>query len=140
MKLTLGKKLGLSFGIILLLMTTSAIVTYSLIVENEQIQNKVVNLRMKTVLLGKDVINGINQSLASLRGYMILGDDPTKALAMKNTRNVAWKSIESTIKEYDVLAKNWTVPANIRRLNDIKSELNAFKKAQQEIEDISHTD
>ena len=140
MKLTIGKKLGLSFGIILLLMTTSAIVTYSLIVENEQIQNKVVNLRMKTVLLGKDVINGMNQSLAGLRGYMILGDDSKKATAMKNTRNMAWESIESSIKEYDILAINWTVPANVRRLKDIKSELNAFKNAQQEIEDISHTD
>jgi len=140
MTLTIGKKLGLSFGIILLLMTISAVVTYSLIVDNEKIQNKVVNLRMKTVLLGKDVINGMNQSLAGLRGYMILGNEPKKAKAMQDTRQAAWHSIESAIKEYDVLARNWTVPANVRRLKDIKSELEAFKTAQQEIEDISHTD
>ena len=140
MVLTIGKKLGFSFGIILLLMTISATVTYSLIVDSEKIQNKVVNLRMKTVLLGKDVINGVNHSLAGLRGYMILGNDPQKAKAMQATRLVAWNSIESAIKEYDVLAKNWTVPANVKRLKDIKSELEAFKVAQQEIEDISHTD
>ncbi len=140
MTLTIGKKLGFSFGIILLLMTISAVVTYSLIIDNEKIQNKVVNLRMKTVLLGKDVINGINESLAGLRGYMILGNNPNKAKAMQSTRLLAWDNIENAIKEYDILAKNWTVPANVKRLQDIKSELDAFKAAQQEIEDISHTD
>ena len=138
--LTIGKKLGLSFGIILLLMTISASITYSLIIDNENIQDKVVNLRMKTVLLGKDVINGINESLASLRGYMILGNDENKAKAMQSTRQLSWKSIDNAINEYDMLAKNWTVPANVKRLQDIKSELSAFKIAQQEIEDISHTD
>ncbi len=140
MALTIGKKLGFSFGIILLLMTISAVITYSLIIDNERIQSKVVNLRMKTVLLGKDVINGVNQSLAGLRGYIILGNDPKKAQAMQEVRKSAWKAIESAIKEYDKLAKNWTVPANVKRLSDIKAELNAFKVAQQEIEDISHTD
>jgi len=138
--LTIGKKLGLSFGIILLLMTISASITYSLIIDNENIQDKVVNLRMKTVLLGKDVINGINESLASLRGYMILGSNPKKAKAMQSTRQSAWKRIDNAINEYDMLAKNWTVPANVKRLQDIKSELAVFKIAQQEIEDISHTD
>jgi len=138
--LTIGKKLGLSFGIILLLMTISASITYSLIIDNENIQDKVVNLRMKTVLLGKDVINGINESLASLRGYMILGSNPKKAKAMQSTRQSAWKRIDNAINEYDMLAKNWTVPTNVKRLQDIKSELAVFKIAQQEIEDISHTD
>jgi len=137
--LTIGKKLGLSFGIILLLMTISASITYSLIIDNENIQDKVVNLRMKTVLLGKDVINGINESLASLRGYMILGNNPGKAKAMQSTRQSAWNNIDNAINEYDILAKNWTVPANVKRLQDIKSELAAFKIAQQEIEDIAHT-
>jgi len=138
--LTIGKKLGLSFGIILLLMTLSASITYSLIIDNEKIQDKVVNLRMKTVLLGKDVINGINESLASLRGYMILGNDPKKAKAMKSSRQSAWNRIDSAIAEYDLIAKSWTVPANVKLLQDIKTELAAFKIAQQEIEDISQTD
>jgi methyl-accepting chemotaxis protein len=138
--LTIGKKLGLSFGMILLLMTISACITYSLIIDNENIQDKVVSLRMKTVLLGKDVINGINESLASLRGYMILGNDPNKAKAMQSTRQSSWSVIDSAIAEYDVLAKNWTVPANVKLLQDIKSELAAFRIAQQEIEDISQTD
>jgi methyl-accepting chemotaxis protein len=140
MILTIGKKLGFSFGIILVLMIISAVVTYSLIDDNEEIQDQVINLRMKTVLLGKDVINGVNQSLAGLRGYIILGHDPKKALAMKEARKSAWISIEKAIKEYDILAKDWTNPANVKHLQDIKLALEAFKVAQQEIESISHTE
>ncbi|WP_028865595.1 HAMP domain-containing methyl-accepting chemotaxis protein [Psychromonas aquimarina] len=139
MKLTIGKKLSLSFGTILLLMTVSAMITYSLILENEKIQNKVLTDRMQTVLLGKDVINGVNKSLAALRGYMILGENPKKAELMKSQRTQAWLNIDQAIKQYDILSKNWTVPANIQRLSTIKSELSTFKNAQQKIEDIAHT-
>lgn len=121
-------------------MSISAIVTYSLIIENEEVQSRVVNLRMKTVLLGKDIVNGVNQSLAGLRGYMILGADPKKAQAMQNTRQKAWNSMETAIKDFDILAKNWTVPTNIERLKSIKNELMLFKVAQQEIESISHSE
>ena len=138
MKLTIGKKLGLSFGALLLLITISAGITYSLIVENEIIQKRVIEQRMKTVLLGKDIINGVNQSLAGLRGYMILGDEPKKAQVMKATRKEAWDTIDNAMSDYDILARNWTVQANVDRLNDVKKELNAFKSAQQEIENISH--
>ena len=139
MNLTIGKKLGLSFGLVFLLTSISAITTYSIIIENEKVQNRVVKLRLKTVLLGKDITNGINQSLAGLRGYMILGKDPKKAQVMKNTRHEAWESIEVAIKDFDKLAKIWTVPANINRLQSIKTELVLFKTAQQEIESISNS-
>ena len=137
MTFTLGKKLGLSFGLILILMVISSAVTYSLILNNEKLQNRMVSLRMKTVLLCKDLSNGINQSLAGLRGYMILSHEPQKAKAMKETRESAWKSIEHTISEYEVISKNWTVQDNVNRLSSIIGELAEFKIAQQEIEDIS---
>ena len=138
--MTLGKKLGMSFGIILVLMSISAIVSYLLIIENKEVQNRVVQLRMKTVLLGKDVINGVNQSLAGLRGYMILGNEPQKAEVMKESRQKAWASIDAAIKDFDMLAASWTVPENIKRLNNLKVELASFKTAQKEIEDISHSE
>jgi methyl-accepting chemotaxis protein len=139
MKLSLGKKLSLSFGFLLILMTISAVVTYTLILKSEKIQNQVINLRMETVLLGKDVINGINQSLAALRGYIILGKDPIKAEKMKKSRQNAWNNIERSIRGFDKMATNWTVPANINRLKEIKEELDHFKQAQQEIENIANT-
>ncbi|MFT5814058.1 MAG: methyl-accepting chemotaxis protein [Psychroserpens sp.] len=140
MKLTLSKKLGLSFGVILILMTMSAVVTYTLVLKNEKIYEQILDLRIGTVLIGKDVINGINHSLAALRGYMILGKDPEKAEKMNISRQTAWKNIENSISGFDKMALIWTVPANINRLKEIKKELVFFKLAQQEIKDISDTE
>jgi hypothetical protein len=58
---------------------------------------------------------------------------------MISSRNKAWQNLDLAISQYDALAKNWTVAANTQRLNDIKAELDKFRLAQQEIEDISHT-
>ena len=139
MKLSIRKKLSISFGIILLLMVISSVITFSLLVKNENIQKQIINLRMKTVLLGKDVTIGINESMAALSGYMILGHDADKAELMISSRLKALSKLEAAIAQYEKLAKNWTVKANIRRLQNIKTELASFKSAQQEIEDISHT-
>lgn len=139
MKFTIRKKLSISFGIILLLMVLSSVITYSLLIKNENIQNQIINLRMQTVLLGKDVTIGINESLAALRGYMILGHDADKAEIMISSRLKAWNNLELAIAQYGELAKSWTVKANIQRLEHIKAELAHFKTAQQAIEDISHT-
>ena len=137
MRFTLGKKLGISFGLILILMVISSTVTYSLILNNEKLQNRMINVRMKTVLLCKDITNGINQSLAGLRGYMILSHEPQKAKPMKEARESAWESIEHTISEYKIISEKWTVQDNVNRLSSIIKELAEFKIAQQEIEDIS---
>ena len=138
MTLTIAKKLGLSFGIVFILLTISAITTYSIIIENEKVQERVIHLRMQTVLLSKDIVNGVNQSLAGLRGYMILGSDPKKAEVMKGARTRAWGTMDAAISKLNVLSKQWTDSANVERLNSIKSELILFNSAQQEIEDIAH--
>ena len=139
MKFSIGKKLSLSFGVILLLMTISSGVTYTLVLSNEEVQDRMVNLRMTTVLLGKDITNGINSSLAALRGYMILGKDPEKAQLMLDTRADAWKTIDKSTEQFQQLAESWTVPENVKRLQLIIQELERFKQAQQEIEDIAQS-
>jgi len=140
MAFTLGKKLGLSFGLILTLLMISSGITYSLILHNEIVQERMVNVRMKTVLFGKDVTNGVNQSLAGLRGYLIFNHEAQKAMAMKVVRASAWESIEHAMRGYEALAEKWTVEENIQRLNQITAELAEFKIAQQEIEDIAVKD
>ncbi len=46
---------------------------------------------------------------------------------MQYKRQSAWNLIDNAIKEFDVIAKNWTVPSNVNRLKEIKLELETFK-------------
>lgn len=140
MKFSVGQKLAIAFGLIICLLLISAITTYNMVNNNKQIQNKILNLRYPTVLAGKDLNTGIYASLAALRGYMILGKDPAKGQNMKQARIDAWSGIDGSIQIFEKMSINWTDPKNKTRLTEMIRIFDEFKVAQQQVEDISHTD
>ena len=97
--LTVKNKLFLGFGGILLIMIAISINTFVGLQEIETTEDRLLNLRFPTVLAGAELENGINLSLAGLRGYMILGKDPKKAMAMKETRLAGWAKIDNAINQ-----------------------------------------
>ncbi len=131
-------KLITGFSIILVLMSVLALNSYVEINAITTTQTRVTELRQPTVITGLNFNNGINITLAGLRGYMILGKDPAKAELFKKARSDGWKLIDSSIKELDEYAKSWTDPVNIERLAAIKPIIEEFRVAQQQIEDIAH--
>ncbi len=139
MDLTIKAKLRASFGLILSVFFITSMINYSMISDSEDVQERITDLRVKTVTLGKDIETGIQGSLAGLRGYMILGADPAKAQAMKKAREQAWTTINNAINQFDVLSRNWTDANNITLLRQLKGTLQEFSEAQQQVEDISHT-
>jgi len=86
MKMTVKRKLLLAFSIILALVIMVSANTWYRIQKTNDIQNQVTNLRHPTVLASQSLRNGVNLSLAGLRGYMILGKDPIKAAQFRNER------------------------------------------------------
>ena len=81
------------------------------------------------------MLNGINHSLASLRGWIILGDQK-----FQTERALAWaEQINPSLKQLHQLAPDWTDPENKVRLKNIEQDINDFNKAQQKIEDIAQT-
>lgn len=139
MKLTVKNKLLLGFGIVILLMIAVSVNTFHSLRQVEAIEYRLLHLRFPTVLAGAQLENGINLSLAGLRGYMILGKDPKKAAAMKKTRLAGWKDIDAAMVQMRDFAKNWTNPKNIKKLKEMEIHVNQFRTAQQEVEAIAHT-
>lgn len=134
MKLTIGKKLGFGFGVVIVFMIISAVIGRMKIDELNSVQDRLTDVRYPTLLSGRDMLNGINASLAALRGYMILGGDPQKADLFSSQRAQSWKEIDKALADFSTRSKNWTDPGNVKALNVIKSELVEFRKAQEEIE------
>jgi len=137
MKLTLRLKLGLGFSAIILLMIVNTVAGRFKINDLSAVENRLTEIRYPTLLAGRDMLNGINSSLAALRGYMILGSTPEKATLFASQRAQAWKEIDGAVSTFTNYSKNWTDPANVESLKQIKIELAEFRKAQQEIEAIS---
>ena len=133
--LSVSKKLAIGFGAVLfVLVTLVAFVEYKLMGQDE-LQNRVIEERFPTTIAGHDLTNGINYSLAALRGYMILGKE-----TFKQQRQQAWQEIDRDLNVMTEMSKNWTSAENVDALNKLKMVMTEFKTAQQQVETISHSD
>ena len=119
-------------GIILVVIVATTIYQTK---EVKSISDRVVDLRVPTAQSSLEMLNGINHSLAALRGWMILGKDKFKV-----EREKAWdEEITPALNKMQEFAKNWTNPKNVERLKITETKLAEFKQFQKEIEDISNT-
>ncbi|GMR08594.1 MAG: hypothetical protein BMS9Abin26_1600 [Gammaproteobacteria bacterium] len=132
--LSVGKKIAAGFAVLAILMVVTIGIAMNRINADQEIIDRVFTLRVPTVLASNQMLDGVNSSLAALRGYMILGADKFKTGRLK-----AWEKIDGSYERMQENAKNWTNPENVRRMEALDVILTEFKKAQQEIEDISGT-
>src|SRR3954451_12195888 len=96
--------------------------------------DRTVNLRVPTAMTASDVIAGVYASLASLRGWLITGNDTFKA-----ERTVLWKDIQRHGSEMDGLSTRWTSEQNKSDWKQAKPLLDELRSAQDKAEAIAHT-
>ncbi|MEE8431870.1 MAG: methyl-accepting chemotaxis protein, partial [Candidatus Desulfatibia sp.] len=131
--LALGKKIGGGYAIVALILVAAVLTTIFQVKRANTVTNRIIDLRAPTAQSSLSMLNGINHSLAALRGWIILGKDK-----FKEERAKAWsEEIEPSEKALKQFSLNWTNPENIERLKTIETKLGDFKKYQQEIEDIA---
>ena len=118
MKSTIGTKLGISFGVVLVLMAFSALFSYITV---QQLTGKAIPLKTHC----DEMIINVQTSLTDLRSYMILGDEE-----LTSDRSLAWKRIDAAAEELDSL-KTTAMNARVRATwSDIYSELETLRNAQ----------
>ena len=133
--MTIGKKVGFGFGFMTLILMGVVLLTIQKVRTMEIITKRVVELRTPTAHASLMMLNGINHSLASLRGWIILGDQK-----FQTERSIAWEEqINPSLNLMHGLAPNWTDPENKTRLKSIEKEITNFKAVQKKIEDIAQT-
>src|ERR1700754_3593638 len=87
--------------------------------------NRNVNLRVPTAMTASDVVAGVYASLASLRGWMITGNDTFKA-----ERATLWKEIQRYGSRMDSLSSDWTAEQNKADWRQAKPLLDELRSAQ----------
>ncbi|MBI5186899.1 MAG: hypothetical protein HZA01_14400 [Nitrospinae bacterium] len=132
-KMGLKVKLGLGFAVITLVLVVSVLTSIWQVHETATVTNRTMELRVPTTQASLEILNGINHSLAALRGWIILGEDK-----FKNERAQAWSGeIEPSLATMKTLSLSWTNQKNVEGLRVITEKLGDFKKFQKEIEDIA---
>lgn len=131
----LGLKIGGGYALMGLLLVIIVSVSIYEVGQVREVNHRIMNLRAPTSRASLMMLNGINQSLAALRGWMILGNDKFKV-----ERSKSWKQeIEPSLNSLKSFATNWTNPENLERLQRIEKALGEFEKGQQDIENIAQT-
>ena len=131
---TIGRKLVAGFGSLIAILIAVAAIVHLQLGKVERIREQVTELRQPTVVAGAGLLNGVNESLAALRGYMILNDP---ALAAQRGR--AWERIDRHYGTLVGFAKESRDAANEERITRLGQLLADLRQAQQRVADVAHT-
>jgi methyl-accepting chemotaxis protein len=132
MKLTIGKKLGLAFGTILLLMLVSAVASSFRANEIRRTQESMMQIRVPTVELVKDLQRDLNMTQNKGRQAVLAGTQPEKRDAAKKLHEGAWKSADKDVDALAELAPHWAIQENKERFALIKEQLPKLRQVQEE--------
>ncbi len=138
MQLNLKNKLIFAFSLILIIIIATAIFNLYSVNKTSYLQKEITEYQIKNVNSTKNITNAINSSLASLRGYIILGSDSNKAEKMRASRQKAWETIEHEIAFLKTHLSHFS-QENKQRLAQLESILVEFKTSQKQIEDIAQS-
>ena len=93
-----------------------------------------VNLRVPTAMAASDLVSEVYATLASLRGWLISGNDVFKA-----ERVGLWQEIQKRGAEMDRLSTEWSSEQNKQSWREAKPLLDELRSAQDKAEAIAHT-
>jgi methyl-accepting chemotaxis protein len=131
MKLTLGKKLGLGFGVILALMVLSAVLTYSKASAIKETQERMTGIRMPAIAACKDLQRDLNQAQNTGRKAILAGSDSARWESSKKGFDGTWDDIGKDVAKLDELAPKFTIQANRERFAAAKQALPALRETQE---------
>ena len=75
MKMSLGRKLGFGFGVVLALMVCSAGLTYWKISDMRSRQEAMINIRIPSLIYSRTLNGQISNSASRTREYILMADD-----------------------------------------------------------------
>ncbi|MFK7789151.1 MAG: methyl-accepting chemotaxis protein [Phycisphaeraceae bacterium] len=135
MRVSLGKKLGLGFGVLIAMI---AILTTVVVMQvnrlNAQTEH-VFNYEVKSVEHAIATQGEIHHALSMHRGYMILGLD-----ALNHERLETWVKINEHVDTLDKLSVYWEKKETIDNLAQLKKVIVDFRTAQDQIAAVAHSD
>jgi methyl-accepting chemotaxis protein len=132
--LNIRGRLILGFSVLCVLLAAVIGVTLIKVDNVTEVTDRTVNLRVPTAMNASDMVAGVYASLASLRAWLITGNDTFKV-----ERAGLWKELQKHGSEMDQLAGHWTSEQNKADWKQAKPLLDELRNAQDKAEAIAHT-
>ena len=133
--LRVGAKIGLGFTVIGLISILNIILVFNIFNKTNALNDRIADLRTPTAENSFRMLNGINHSMAALRGWLLMGEKH-----FKDELKQAWIwEIDLPLNSLSVLSKNWTNPDNNVRFKSIAENLKDLRAYQNTIASLPRT-
>jgi methyl-accepting chemotaxis protein len=139
MKLTLGKKLGLGFGVILALMVASTLLSYLRMVEVQRVQTVLLTVRVPTLDAVRQLQRDMFQTGSKCRQAILAGDQTARRVDGIKRFDAIWSKVDEDVATLTELAPKWTRQENRDHLAKIKEGTPALHNIQRGTIDIAGT-
>src|SRR5580692_6546892 len=103
-RLTVGRKLGLSFGVILAFMVGSTVITYEQSEEVKRTEDILLQVRVPTLTASRELQRDMNQAASKARQTVLAGDSPARRAKAQKLLDAAWLDIDKDLARLDELS------------------------------------
>ena len=120
MRLTLGKKLGIGFGIIVLLIIAMSAVVYVKLAMMRDMSARIVQVRAPTVFTGSSLTIALTLTQKRADDVMLAGlDTPAVMEKTKKAMDESWQMTNKALADYEALSPKLTLQENRDRLAQV---------------------
>ncbi|WP_461481293.1 response regulator [Porticoccus sp.] len=133
---TLGKKVGLGYALMVVLLASAVLVTLWQVRSTSDTAERLISLRQPVAKTLLEVMNGLNHAVATLRGRVMLGDD-----SLDEEFRKAWaEEIRVPLERLQQLSTRLTNPENALRLSRVELLLDQLETAHAEVKTVAISD
>ena len=133
--LKLGLKIGMGYAIVAVILFIAVIITIVQVNKMTAVVDRLVDQRVPASQSVLVLLNGMNRSLASLRGWIILGED-----SFRQDRKKVWdEEINPSLDRLKQFSTEWESHDDREAIEEIISNAARLEAFQKEIEDIART-
>ena len=131
MKFTIGSKLLLGFGTVLVLMVVSAGLSFRKSMDIKEIEHFILSSQLSSIQAADRLTDDLDYSGSKGRQAILAGSQPARKEASQAKFDAAWNRIEKTRDELDELSQHWIHQENKDRWASVKESLPKVRAAQQ---------
>jgi methyl-accepting chemotaxis protein len=132
MRLTLGRKLGLGFGVILTLIVVDTTLTYLQANAIKMSQDRAMEVSVPSLETCRNLQKDLNQTQSKGRQAILAGAESVRRDSAKKAFDADWGDLEKDLARVDELAPQWTGQENRDLLSEVKKQLPNLRRVQEE--------
>jgi methyl-accepting chemotaxis protein len=131
MKLRIGVKLGLGFGVVLALMLISGILTYYRLATIKDASSTITDMRIPTMEAARIIQDRLDYTGSKARHAILAGTQPARRAKAQQSFDDAWAIVDQQLATLEEFAPKWSLQVNRDRLASLKENLPKIRAEQQ---------